>query len=105
MAADSVYEHLVSRFGIPRTAAGIEAEYTILGLGKFGGVALGYASDIELIFVYSDNGQTDGDEVIDNGEFYHRFARETTQFIHAKREGIFHIDLRLRPHGSASPLA
>jgi glutamate-ammonia-ligase adenylyltransferase len=104
-AADIVYDYLVRRFGIPRSAAGVEAEYTILGLGKFGGVALGYASDIELIFVYSDNGQTDGSEIIDNGEFFHRFAREITQFIHAKREGIFHVDLRLRPHGGASPLA
>ena len=59
--------------------------------------ALGYASDIELLFVYSDSGSTAGPELIDNSEFFDRLVREVLRLVHAKREGIFHIDLRLRP--------
>jgi glutamate-ammonia-ligase adenylyltransferase len=105
MAAELAYKHLVDRFGTPRTAADLEARFAIFGLGKLGGAALGYASDIELLFVYSDNGSTDGQESIQNAEFFERLVKDTVQFIQAKREGIFHVDLRLRPHGRDGPLA
>ncbi|MBW2107480.1 MAG: glutamate-ammonia-ligase adenylyltransferase, partial [Deltaproteobacteria bacterium] len=104
-AARLVYRDLVRRFGKPATAAGLEARYAILGLGKLGGAALGYASDIEILVVYSDNGTTDGDAVISNAEFFDRLVKGIAGFIHAKREGIFHIDLRLRPYGNDGPLA
>ncbi len=104
-AAELVYTLLVNAFGRPRTIAGLEAEYAVLSLGKLGGAALGYASDIELLFVYSDNGRTDGDPSLSNAEFFDHLVRKTRDFIKAKREGIFHVDLRLRPHGNAGPLA
>ncbi len=104
-AARIVYEDLSGRFGLPRTVGGLEAKHAILGLGKLGGEALGYASDIELLFVYSDHGHTDGETVIENREFFDRLARGVGQSIEAKREGIFHVDLRLRPYGSSGPLA
>ena len=96
---------LAKRFGEPRTVAGLPVRLAILGLGKMGGVALGYASDIEILPVYSDSGSTGGPEVIGNAEFYDRVVREVLRLVHAKREGIFHIDLRLRPFGAAGPLA
>lgn len=96
---------MTNRYGIPRTFAGIEARYAILGLGKMGGVALGYASDIELMLIYSDNGSTDGDEPIGNAEYFERMFKSAVNMIEAKREGIFHIDLRLRPYGNAGPTA
>ncbi len=104
-AVEFCYDHLVERYGRPRTAAGLEAEFAILGLGKLGGAALGYASDIEFLLVYGDNGTTDGEERIGNGEFFNRLVQWTAQSIRAKRQGIFQVDLRLRPHGSAGPLA
>jgi glutamate-ammonia-ligase adenylyltransferase len=100
-----VYDSLVSRFGNPRTVAGLDARYAILGLGKLGGAALGYASDLEILFVYSDNGQTDGTRSIQNSDFFDRLVKEVNRFISAKREGIFQLDLRLRPYGQAGPLA
>ena len=99
------YAYLVERFGKPRTAAGIEARWALLGLGKLGGADLGYASDIELLLVYSDSGTTDGKETIGNAEFFERLVQDMTQFVEAKKEGIFHIDLRLRPYGNDGPLA
>ncbi len=110
-AASFAYEALLQRFGEPRTVAGIPVRYAIVGLGKMGGAALGYASDIELLFVYSDSGTTGAPDSaapavsIENAEFFGRLARETQRLVHAKREGIFHIDLRLRPYGDAGPLA
>lgn len=104
-ATDCVYGRLCRQFGRPRTVAGIEARYAVLGLGKLGGVALGYASDIELLYVYSDSGKTDGERVIENAEFFDRLVKGVVRFVRAKREGIFHVDLRLRPYGDAGPLA
>ena len=103
-AASFAWHALRARFGEPRTVAGLPVRYAIMGLGKMGGVALGYASDIELLFVYSDSGSTAGPEIIDNSEFFDRLVREVLRLVHAKREGIFHIDLRLRPFGAAGPL-
>jgi glutamate-ammonia-ligase adenylyltransferase len=100
-----VYEDLTRRFGRPRTVAGLEARYAILGLGKLGGAALGYASDLELLFVYSDSGATDGDPALTNTEFFDRLVKGVTSLIKSKREGIFKLDLRLRPFGNAGPLA
>jgi [glutamine synthetase] adenylyltransferase / [glutamine synthetase]-adenylyl-L-tyrosine phosphorylase len=104
-SARAVYDDLAARYGRPTSVAGLVADYAILGLGKFGGAALGYASDIELIFVYNDNGRTDGTEYIDNAEFFNLLARGVNLFIESKREGIFQVDLRLRPHGESGPLA
>lgn len=100
-----IYDHLMARFGIPQTVAGLPASYAVLGLGKLGGAALGYASDIELLFVFSDNGYTSGSESIRNLEFFELLVKEMTKFIDAKRDGIFHIDLRLRPFSAAGPVA
>ena len=104
-AVKMMVSNLYRRFGKPRTIAGLEARFAILGLGKLGGAALGYASDIELLFVYSDHGTTDGPEVIENREYFERLVQETRSCIKAKREGIFNIDLRLRPYGEDGPLA
>ncbi len=99
------WEALVDECGIPRTFAGIQAQYALLGLGKFGGQALGYASDIELLCVYSDSGTTDGRKRVANREFFERLFRDAVNLVETKREGIFHIDLRLRPYGRNSPIA
>ncbi|MCA1808523.1 MAG: glutamate-ammonia-ligase adenylyltransferase, partial [Lentisphaerae bacterium] len=104
-AADIVFQRLTARYGQPRTVAGLPLSWAIFGLGKFGGAAMGYASDIELLLIYSDNGRTDGREPISNAEFFNEMARGLTESVRAKREGIFHIDLRLRPYGNSGPLA
>ena len=104
-ATEINYGLLVKRFGVPRTVAGLEVRFAVFGLGKLGGAALGYASDIELLFIYGDNGLTDGKKSIENREFFEHLVRETRQFIQAKKEGIFHVDLRLRPFGDSGPFA
>ncbi len=103
--ADIIYEDLVNRYGRPKTESGLEVKYAVMGLGKLGGEAIGYASDLELLFVYSDRGRTDGKQPITNTEFFNLMVKGIYKFIDAKREGIFQIDLRLRPYGKSGPLA
>ena len=104
-AVSIIYEKMTERHGIPRTVAGIQATYAVLGLGKMGGAALGYASDIELLCVYSDQGGTDGENSLPNAVFFEKLFKKAVRLIEAKREGIFRVDLRLRPHGNSGPLA
>lgn len=104
-AFDYAFARMQRRFGVPRTVGGLETAWSVFGLGKFGGMALGYASDIELLFVYGDAGETDGAERIDNAEFFERLVECATGLILARREGVFEIDLRLRPFGVDGPLA
>ncbi|MFO7781463.1 MAG: glutamate-ammonia-ligase adenylyltransferase, partial [Spirochaetia bacterium] len=99
------FNALAARYGTPRTVAGLPANLAVMGLGKLGGEALGYASDIEMMFVYSDDGSTDGAEPIRNAEFFAHLVNEISGFIRAKREGIFQVDLRLRPYGAAGAKA
>ncbi len=96
---------LTKRYGAPRLENGRPCPFAICGLGKLGGAELGYASDIELLFIYAGPGQTDGAEPIDNRFFFEKLAQQITHFITAKQEGIFHIDTRLRPYGNAGVLA
>jgi glutamate-ammonia-ligase adenylyltransferase len=104
-AAAYAYRALSARYGDPLTAAGFPAKYAVMGLGKMGGSALGYASDIELLFVYGDSGQTAGPKVVENAEFFGGLVRAIQSYIRAKREGIFQVDIRLRPYGASGPLA
>lgn len=117
-AACLVYDDLVCTYGTPPSRpgtgppadAGSDAERlpcAVFGLGKLGGVSLGYASDIELLFVYDADGQTTGAARpgITCTEFFELHVRETARFIRTKRAGIFEVDLRLRPHGNDGPLA
>ncbi len=70
--------------------------YCVAALGKLGGREIGFASDIELLFVFDGPAPSD---------FCERLVELFQQTIQAKRAGIFQIDLRLRPHGQAGNLA
>lgn len=99
------FEDLRLVYGTPRNEQGEIAQMTILALGKCGGKELGFASDIELMLVYEFEGYTDGQEKILNSTFYEKLASNFLGAITAKQEGIFHIDLRLRPYGNAGSMA
>ena len=96
---------LSKQYGAPRLANKKPCPFAILGIGKFGGRELGYASDIELLFVYGGTGHTSDKQGIENSEYFERLTQELLQWIEAKQEGIFHLDVRLRPHGGKGFLA
>jgi [glutamine synthetase] adenylyltransferase / [glutamine synthetase]-adenylyl-L-tyrosine phosphorylase len=74
-----------------------------IGMGKLGGEELNYSSDVDLIFVYGDDGETTGGRAgrLPNGEYFARLVRETAAALEAVTdEGhVFRVDLRLRPEG------
>jgi len=85
-----------------------EARLTILSLGKLGGVELNYSSDIDLMFLFTEEGETRGGaRSIANSEYFVRLAQEVLKTIaSATREGaVFRVDLRLRPQGAEGNLA
>jgi glutamate-ammonia-ligase adenylyltransferase len=96
---------LEKSYGRPRLANNKLCPFAVLGLGKFGGRELGYASDIEVLFVYGGSGNTSGKNEIENSEYFERLAQELLGWIEAKQEGIFRLDVRLRPHGGKGALA
>jgi len=106
-----IAEDLRSLHGTPRLEdgsvypPGMISQMAVLALGKFGGRELGFASDIELMFVYSGSGQTDGPLPISTSMFQENVVSHFLGAIQARQEGIFQVDLQLRPYGKAGSLA
>ncbi len=99
---------LRARFGAPVGPDGRETGLAVIAMGKLGGEELNYASDIDLMFVYGADGETEGgaEGRLPNGEYFARLAREIVAFVEtATEEGYaFRVDLRLRPEGRVGPL-
>ncbi len=96
---------LIKQFGEAYDEKGNPSRVAIFALGKCGGRELGFASDIELMFVYDGMGQTAGPQVIDTCDFFEKLIPLVNGAIHARREGIFQVDLQLRPYGKAGAMA
>ena len=81
------------------------AEFTILALGKLGGRELNHSSDVDLIFLYTEEGEVSSR--LSNHQWFNRLAEKILETFSAPDpEGaLFRVDLRLRPEGSAGPLA
>lgn len=104
VAAELSHAKLAPRFGRPQMA-GQPCPWAILAAGKFGGREMGFASDLELLFVYRGSGQSSGRRSVDNSTYFEEFVRTFLKTLKARKEGIFEIDLRLRPFGSKGTLA
>ena len=97
---------LVERYGTPRGADGSAQQLIVIGMGKLGGRELNVSSDIDLIFVYPEDGDTDGARSISNFEYFTRLGRGLINAIaDATEDGqVFRVDMRLRPNGESGPL-
>ena len=104
-------DRALSRFGVPRSSSGAPARFVVLGLGKLGGQELNYSSDIDLVFLFDEDGQTTGPKVVSNSEFFARMGSEIVRLLadHTALGIVYRVDMRLRPDGEqgalASPLA
>ncbi len=111
-------QELVVRFGAPfskdATESSLETEFSVIGMGKLGGLELNYHSDLDIIFIYHEEGQTravDSTDLerfraISNHEYFAKLAqRIITILTLVTREGfVYKIDTRLRPSGNQGPL-
>jgi [glutamine synthetase] adenylyltransferase / [glutamine synthetase]-adenylyl-L-tyrosine phosphorylase len=84
---------------------GPDTPFTILGLGKLGGRELNHSSDIDVVFVYSEEGQVSAN--LTHHEWFNQLGAKIIETFaaHDPAGALFRIDLRLRPEGTAGPLA
>ncbi|MBI5492345.1 MAG: bifunctional [glutamate--ammonia ligase]-adenylyl-L-tyrosine phosphorylase/[glutamate--ammonia-ligase] adenylyltransferase [Deltaproteobacteria bacterium] len=95
-------KELIARYGEPCDS------FAIIGLGKLGASELIYGSDLDILFVYSGNGEdmTSGPREITSHEFFVKLGQRIISILTLRtKEGfVFNVDARLRPSGSAGPL-
>ncbi|MHB1373963.1 MAG: bifunctional [glutamate--ammonia ligase]-adenylyl-L-tyrosine phosphorylase/[glutamate--ammonia-ligase] adenylyltransferase [Thauera sp.] len=105
-AHDVLRAALVERYGQPLSPTGWEQELLVVGMGKLGGRELNVSSDIDLIFIYPEDGDTGGRKVISNYEFFERLGKQLIQALNEVTEHgqVFRVDMRLRPNGDSGPL-
>jgi glutamate-ammonia-ligase adenylyltransferase len=96
-----------ARFGAPLGSSGNPARFVVLGLGKLGGRELNYSSDVDLVFLYDDEGQTTGPKVVSNAEFFARVGSDVVRLLaqHTALGMAYRVDMRLRPDGEEGALA
>src|SRR3989338_8695314 len=107
LAQDCLMEALLAQFGTPLGEASAKPqELLVIGMGKLGGGELNVSSDIDLIFVYPEDGETDGSRKLSNHEFFTRLGRRLINLINEPTgDGyVFRVDMRLRPYGDSGPL-
>jgi len=93
-------------YGNPQNSAGEIQEFIVLGMGKLGGGELNFSSDIDLIFVFPEKGETSGARRIDNEDFFTRLGRLVIRLLGERTSDgiVFRVDMRLRPFGDSGPL-
>ncbi len=93
------------RCGAPLDAQGQTIDFWIVGMGKLGAHELNVSSDIDLIYVYEDDGQTSGPQPVSAHEYFSKVAQRLYALIgEATDDGfVFRVDLALRPNGNSGP--
>ena len=109
-AVAATARELADQHGVPIGADGVPQDLLVVGMGKLGGGELNVSSDIDLIFVYDEDGETSGPNVrrrISNHEFFAQLGRRAIALLNdVTADGfVFRVDMRLRPNGTVGPLA
>lgn len=88
-------------YGFPVDNQGQAQELVVVGMGKLGGLELNVSSDIDLIFAYDEEGETNGEKSVSNQEFFTLLAKKLiTAIDEVTLDGfVFRVDMRLRPYG------
>ena len=103
---DALYSSHCSSFGTPEGSEGPQP-MLILGMGKLGGRELNFSSDIDLIFVYPEKGETSGGRrSMEHQQFFIKLAQKLINVLNKiTPDGqVFRVDMRLRPFGDSGPL-
>lgn len=105
---------LAKRYGVPIGTNGEPQDMLVVGMGKLGGAELNVSSDIDLIFLYDEGGQTQpvgeferARRQVSNHEFFEKLAKRVIPALN-DLDGtgfVFRVDMRLRPFGDAGPIA
>jgi glutamate-ammonia-ligase adenylyltransferase len=110
-ACEEAFGQLNAVHGMPVAAGGGRARLWVVGMGKLGARELNVSSDIDLIYLYEEDGETAGDAAgrasISNHEYFARCVKRIHALVADVTEHgfVFRIDLALRPHGNSGPPA
>ncbi len=112
-ALDFHHAALAARHGEPRDESGKSQQMIVVGMGKLGGGELNVSSDIDLIYLYPEEGDTAADDPsasirpLSNHEFFIRLGRKLAAALGENTADgyVFRVDLRLRPWGESGPFA
>ena len=107
IADDWVHGRMIARHGEPRAGDGSPQRLLVVAMGKLGGGELNFSSDVDLVFLYPEGGETDGPRALSNEEFFTRAGRQLIRLLdELTPDGfVFRVDMRLRPFGDSGPLA
>ena len=104
---DRLHEWQCAELGTPTGHSGEPQQLVVLALGKLGASELNFSSDIDLIFTFPENGQTEGGRrSVDNDRYFLQLARKLMKVLgEPTADGfVYRVDMRLRPFGTQGPL-
>ncbi|MBO9718252.1 MAG: bifunctional [glutamate--ammonia ligase]-adenylyl-L-tyrosine phosphorylase/[glutamate--ammonia-ligase] adenylyltransferase [Pseudoxanthomonas sp.] len=107
LALAAVEGEFAGRHGVVRDASGAAQRLVVFGLGKLGGGELNFSSDIDLVYAYPRDGESDGRRVLAAEDYFARLGQRLAKLLdEATADGFCHrVDLRLRPFGNAGRVA
>jgi len=107
LAHDALELEMVQRFGVVRDSEGNPQRLVVFGLGKLGGGELNFSSDVDLVYAYEHEGESDGTRSLDAQDWFARLGQQLAKLLdEVTADGFCHrVDLRLRPFGNAGRVA
>ncbi|KAF1709203.1 bifunctional [glutamate--ammonia ligase]-adenylyl-L-tyrosine phosphorylase/[glutamate--ammonia-ligase] adenylyltransferase [Pseudoxanthomonas sangjuensis] len=107
LALDALEIEFARRHGVVRNVAGEPQRLVVFGLGKLGGGELNFSSDIDLVYAFPEDGESDGARPLAAEEYFTRLGTRLARLLdEATADGFSHrVDLRLRPFGNAGRVA
>lgn len=103
------WQQMVSRYGEPEGCDEVQKGFAVIAYGKAGGLELGYDSDLDLVFVHNQQGDsnTTGDKQISSRQFYLKLAQRLMHLFNTRTASgiLYELDTRLRPEGNSGLLA
>ncbi len=105
----SAWRDLSRKHGRPGELKDMDSGFAVIGYGKLGGIELGYASDLDLVFLHGSdqlNAMTDGKRSVANDVFYVRMGQRVVHMLTTRMPSglLYEADMRLRPNGNAGQL-
>lgn len=107
IALAALEDDFAERHGRVRNAAGVPVRLVVFALGKLGGGELNFSSDIDLVYGYEEDGDSDGARALPAETYFARLGQQLAKLLdEVTADGFSHrVDLRLRPYGNAGRVA
>ncbi|GAA5082171.1 bifunctional [glutamate--ammonia ligase]-adenylyl-L-tyrosine phosphorylase/[glutamate--ammonia-ligase] adenylyltransferase [Lysobacter panacisoli] len=107
LALEALEAEFAQRHGVVRDREGNVQRLVVFGLGKLGGGELNFSSDVDLVYAYEHDGESDGARALDAEHYFARLGQQLAKLLDELTvDGFCHrVDLRLRPYGNAGRVA